>query len=506
MFEGSRPKMSQPEDIEPGQAAVPGNPGEDRSDASVPAPSTTDEVLGPRRTYSPMIAAGLSFLWPGLGQLYTRRFVAAALFGVPTVLAFAWLVLQAFNGLDWFSLSLLDQSFAMTLMIVAIFMGVWRLVAMVHAYVTAGPWRRPRMLNSGLLATLLVIVVAVHAEAAYYAWSFYSFDVDVASNVIVDNGAGPTPSQTPTPSPTPAQWQPGGSFAAPTATPEPTAEPSHRTTIALFGLSWLPGRTSANDDALMLVSLDTQTNRVDMISFPRDTAYFDYYWGGRAGVNTKLNNFRALVSRGQIHAPDPSLTALANEMGYLAGIHVDYYAVLDMLGFTNLVDAAGGICFTVPKSVVDPTYHLSIGAGYQCINGTTALKYARARHTSNDYVRAGRQQQLLTALAKKIASPSGIGRLPKLLSLASKIIQTNFPLNTAKDYVTLIRQIGSGDITNCVLGPPYDYHPATNLTKGAWTSRLMIPLVAGLSVELFGSDSTYYGMEGVVPAPCASDY
>ena len=120
--------------------------------------------------------------------------------------------------------------------------------------------------------------------------------------------------------------------------------------------------------------------------------------------------------------------------------------------------------------------------------------------------RAGRQQQLLTALAKKIASPSGIGRLPKLLSLASKIIQTNFPLNTAKDYVTLIRQIGSGDITNCVLGPPYDYHPATNLTKGAWTSRLMIPLVAGLSVQLFGSDSTYYGMEGVVPAPCASDY
>jgi LCP family protein required for cell wall assembly len=311
---------------------------------------------------------------------------------------------------------------------------------------------------------------------------------------------------TASPTPTPAEWHPVGTYVPPEPTPDVTPEPSapHRVTIMLAGLDWLPGRRGGQYDALMLISLDTSTNKVAMVSMPRDTADFDYYWGGQAGVNTKINNFANLVDRGQIHAPDPKFTALANELGFLVGVKVDYYAVIDMEGFINLVDVAGGVCVYVPKAVNDPSQHTYIASGNVCMNGKTALKYARSRHNGgNDYVRAGRQQDLIEALAKKIASPSGIGRLPKLLSLASKIVQTNFPLNTARDYASLIRQIGSGDITQCVLGPPYDYHPAASLTKGAWTSRLKLGNVAGLSVDLFGSDSRYYGMEGITPAPCA---
>jgi polyisoprenyl-teichoic acid--peptidoglycan teichoic acid transferase len=495
--------MSPLDDAIPADASAQ-EPSRPAGSGASPEQSAALNAAGTQRTSSPLTAAALSFLWPGLGQLYARRYATAAIFAVPVGVAFIWLALQLLNGLDWFSLALLDESFALTLAIGAAILGAWRLVAMAHAYVTARPLRRPRVLESGLLAILVLIVVAGHTEAAFYALSFYNFDVNVSTNVIVNNGPIASQSTTPTqPADLPSSGASPSPAATPAATPTGTSEPSHRVTIALIGLSWLPGRTSANDDAMMLISLDTLTNKVAMISIPRDTAYFDYYWGGRAGINTKINNFRALVDRHQIHAPDPPLTALANEMGYLVGIKVDYYALIDMLGFENLVDAAGGICLTVPKAVVDPSYHLSIGAGYQCINGTTALKYARARHTSNDYVRAARQQQLLAALAKKLASPSGIGRLPNVLSLASKIIQTNFPLKTAKDYVSLIRATGSGDITNCVLGPPYDYHPAASLTMGAWTSRLLIPRVAGLSVYLFGSDSRYYGMAGITPAPCA---
>jgi LCP family protein required for cell wall assembly len=242
-----------------------------------------------------------------------------------------------------------------------------------------------------------------------------------------------------------------------------------------------------------------------MVSMPRDTAYFDYYWGGQTGVNTKINNFANLVSRGQIHAPDPSFIALANELGFLVGVKVDYYAIIDMQGFINLVDVAGGVCVYNPKAIYDPSQKTYIAAGNVCLNGAMALKYARSRHNGgSDVVRAGRQQALIAALAKKIASPGGIGRLPRLLSLASKIVQTNFPLKTAKDYASIIRQIGSGDITQCVLGAPYNYHPASALTKGAWTSRLKLYNVASLSIELFGTDSRYYGMEGIAPAPCAS--
>ena len=459
---------------------------------------------------SRLLAAVLSFVWPGLGQLYARRWVAAVIFAVPIVVAAIWLAMQFVNGVLYVGLSFLDESFALTLVIGGALLGLWRIAAMIHAYATTGPRRRPRAVDAGVLAVLLLVVVAVHSELVYYSWSFYSFDVDVASNVIVGNQptVAPTAQPTPTPSPTPLPWQPGGSYAPPNPTPvvTPSPAPSHRVTILLTGLDWLPGRTTAMNDAVMLVSLDTETGKVAMVSIPRDTADFDYYWGGSAGVNTKINNFANLVRKGLIHAPDPYLTAFANEVGYLVGVKVDYYAEVDMDGFASLVNKLPGhdVCVYNPKAIIDSSTKTYIASGNVCLSGANALKYVRSRHGGgSDYVRAARQQAVLLAAARKIATPAGVAALPGILSLGSKLIQTNFPLNTAKNYVSVVQHLGAGDVTQCVLGPPYDYHPATALTKGDWTSRLKLSIVAGLSVELFGSDSRYFGMEGVTPAPCA---
>ena len=72
----------------------------------------------------------------------------------------------------------------------------------------------------------------------------------------------------------------------------------------------------------------------------------------------------------------------------------------------------------------------------------------------------------------------------------------------ARNFVTAFRRVGKP--TQCVLGPPYSYHPDTASTGGTWTSRLDIDRVAGLSVYLFGRESLYANRPGVVPAPCAS--
>jgi LCP family protein required for cell wall assembly len=478
-------------------------PGE--TQPATPGPSR------PPRGRSRLLAAALSFLWPGLGQLYARRFITAAIFAVPVVVATIWLVQLVVDGVLYVGLSFLDESFALTFVIGGAVFGVWRIVAMIHAYVTTGPRRRPRLLDSGVLAILLIVVVAVHGEIVYYSWSLYSFDVTVASNVLVSNQptAAPTAEPTATPSPTPLPWRPGDSYAPPNPTPvvTPSPAPSDRVTILLTGQDWLPGRTTAMNDAIMLVSLDTDTGKVTMVSIPRDTADFDYYWGGSAGVNTKINNFANLVRKGLVHAPDPYLTAFANEVGYLVGVKVDYYAEINMDGFESLVNKLPGhdVCVYNPKAINDPSTGTYIASGNVCLNGTNALKYVRSRHNGgNDYVRDARQQAVLLAAAHKIATPSGIAALPGILSLGAKLIQTNFPLNTAKNYVSVVQHLSAGDVTQCVLGPPYDYHPSTALTKGDWTSRLKLSLVAGLSVNLFGSDSRYYGMEGVTPTPCAS--
>ncbi len=494
------------------------------SDPGKPAPESaqTDPASRPERLpegapasraagRSRLLAAVLSCVWPGLGQLYSRRPISAAIFAVPVVLAAAWLVLLLANGLDYFGASFLDDSFALSFAAGVGLMGLWRMASIIHAYAVAGSGRRPSTVDVVVVAILLVAVVGVHGFAADLAVGAYNFDNEVASNQLIPDEPTPAPTglatapATASPSPA-AAWTPASTGSPePTPSPSPTAAPSHRITVLLTGLDFLAGRHHAMNDSILIASVDTQTYKAAILSIPRDTSNFDFYWGGSAGVNTKINDFANLVAQGAIHAPDPPATALAKEVGWLVGLKVDYYVIVDIAGFGKLVDAANGVCVTNPRAINDPSTGTFIPAGYQCMDGATTLKYVRSREGSgdNDYTRSRRQQDVLIALAKKLTSAAGIGYITSVLAVAGKTVQTNFPLKTARNYVSLAQHVAATTISQCVLGPPYNYHPASSLTKGTWTSRLKLSMVAGLSVYLFGADSRYYGMEGITPAPCA---
>jgi LCP family protein required for cell wall assembly len=266
----------------------------------------------------------------------------------------------------------------------------------------------------------------------------------------------------------------------------------------------MSGRHHALNDTLMLVSIDLQTGAVAMVSVPRDSAGFPFYWGGYAPDNFKINGLAMAISAGRFGSPDSPMITLANEIGYLVGLTVDYYAEIDMDGFSQLVDLVGGVDINNPRVLDDPSTCTYVPAGRVHLNGMMALRYVRSRETSNDYYRAGRQQIVMVALEKKLASPAMLPKLGSLLALGGKSIATNFPLKTAKDYVAVAQGITS--ISGCVLGPPYNYHPDSSLTGGTWTSHLLLDQVANLSVYLFGPDSLYYGQAGVAPQACRNHY
>ena len=465
---------------------------------------------------APLRAALLSFIWPGLGQLYLRRRIEAAIFAFPTLIVVVWVVIQLRQGALMFGASLLDDSYALAVVVVAVLIGAWRLMSVAHAYAVAAHRRRPRIMDSSLLAVLLAAVMVTQGVVVTYALSFYNFDRSVASNDFMDSSPTDNPSTdpeeeftaAPTPSPSLMSWQPAMTYAPPIPTPLITVPPpsSGRVTILLTGIDWMTGRSHALMDSILVVSLDVKTRKVAIVSVPRDTANYEFYWGGNAGINTKINNFYNLVASGKIQAPDPALTALTKEVGWLVGVKIDYYAIVDLHGFRVMVDLIGGVCVTNPRAINDPSTGTFIPAGYQCMDGPTTLKYVRSREGAgdSDYSRSRRQQDVLVALEQKLATPEGLAHLPGLLGLAGTSIQTNFPLKTVKSYVSTAQKLTSKDISKCVLGPPYNFHPATSTTKGTWTSRLKMSLVAGLSVQLFGRDSRFYGMDGITPQYCAS--
>jgi LCP family protein required for cell wall assembly len=456
------------------------------------------------RSRSPLLSVLLSTIWPGLGHLYLGRRVAAAIFAVPILALVAWILVEASQGGAGVAGDMLNEDFALALTVVVLVAGLWRGLAMVHSMVTARPVRRWGARSSALLAVLLIVMSAVHIRAAAYPWSAYNFDRTVA---VAEETPTPEPTATETPSPTPTpswgSWQ-WAETLGPSITPMPTPTPQivnkYRITFLVTGRD----RSSSRTDTIMLVSFDTRAHKVWMVSVPRDTAMFDYYWGGTAPATVRINTFYARVHSGLIKAPDTPWEAFKKEIGYLVGIKVDYYVAIDLDGFPGLVDLVGGVDVVNPKAINDPFSNTILPAGPLHMDGVTALHYVRSRHGAgdSDYTRSARQQDVLVALERKIVSPEMALKIPELLDATSKVVHTDFPLKKAKGYLTAASKVTDKGIFKCVLGPPYNWHPDSRETSGSSTVRLKMPLVANLSVYYFGKESRYYDYLDLVPAPC----
>jgi anionic cell wall polymer biosynthesis LytR-Cps2A-Psr (LCP) family protein len=198
---------------------------------------------------------------------------------------------------------------------------------------------------------------------------------------------------------------------------------------------------------------------------------------------------------------------LAKELEFLLGIPIQYTASINLVGFEKMVNLVGGIDVVVDRQIADPsydwfdgTYGFFLSAGKHHLDGRTALAYVRSRQGvgDNDFTRARRQQQLLVALKDEMTDPSVLAKLPQLLDVASQTVTTNVPPEKARDYIELAGSIDEANISRYVLGPPYAVHPPTNTTGGTYILRLDLTKVAVLSVDLFGTDSRYFG---ALPTP-----
>ena len=89
----------------------------------------------PEPSASPALAGFLSFLFPGLGQLYVRRRRAAAVFAIPVLLLIVTIALQSQGGIQFFAAQLIDPSFALAALVVIGPLGLWRLASIAHAAV-----------------------------------------------------------------------------------------------------------------------------------------------------------------------------------------------------------------------------------------------------------------------------------------------------------------------------------------------------------------------------------
>ena len=467
--------------------------------------TVTDDTVTRGSGRSPSLAALLSFLWPGLGQLYLRNRRAAAIFAVPALLLIPLLAYELRQGLVVFGARFIDPAFSRAAAVLVLVLGAWRLGAVVHAFVGGEvggePSRRRKMLERAVVVALVAVIAISHLGAG-----FLLAETSIATGSVF---ATPGPSSlidfsTPVPTEAPS--------LAPSQTPEPTPTPTpsidKRVTIMLTGYDSDPTRPgNLNYDSIMVVSYDPVTNSVQMVSVPRDSSSFPVYLGTHQAVSPiiTINSFYKYNASFNSHTGQ--FDFFQQEVQYLVGVHIDYYAAMNLQGFVKMIDLVGGIDVVNPAVIDEWNYDwldghigLHIPAGPQHLDGRTALAYVRSRRGvgENDFIRSSRQQEVMVDLLHKMAQPGQILNLPSVISAMGSAVNTNFPADKVADYVGIGTGIPKENITQVVLSPTdgYSVYYRSDPTSPAKLC-LLNAKVAALSVKLFGKDSLWYGK----PAP-----
>jgi LCP family protein required for cell wall assembly len=185
-------------------------------------------------------------------------------------------------------------------------------------------------------------------------------------------------------------------------------------------------------DTIILASIKPSENKVALLSIPRDllVPVEDYGWRKINAVNA----FGELDARGR----GGDLTRQTVES--LLGVDIPYYVRIDFKGFKELIDGVGGIDVYVERAFTDHTYPtedyltttVSFDAGWQHMDGATALVYSRSRHGSNgegnDFARAKRQQNVIDMLKDKMLSVKTY-RSPAVVANALSSLQSNVTTN-----------------------------------------------------------------------------
>jgi len=176
---------------------------------------------------------------------------------------------------------------------------------------------------------------------------------------------------------------------------------------------------SGRSDTMFLVRVNPDDSTVGMLSIPRDTQV-DIPGEGIAKINHA--NF----------AGGPELVAETIQTN-LGPVPVDRYVRVSTESLRELVDLLGGVEVNVPQRMVyqDMTQGLNIDLepGWQTLNGDQAEQFARFRSDGNgDIGRVQRQQMLMKALRERLTHPTVIPRLPQVMRVMMRHIDTNLTL------------------------------------------------------------------------------
>lgn len=218
---------------------------------------------------------------------------------------------------------------------------------------------------------------------------------------------------------------------------------SDKINILLVWRWWIRNDAPDLTDSIILASIHKVNKTISMFSIPRDLYVEDYKW------NTwKINKVYA-TRKAETWNVSSWISALKYNIELLTNQKIDYYVNIDFNWFVKFVDAIWWVQLTLENNFVDTKFPddnwgyrtFIIKKGSWTLDWETALNYARSRHSTSDFDRSIRQQQIIISLKNKLYEWwifSKISKANKLYDIFKKYVITDIWLS---DMVTVFNEV-----------------------------------------------------------------
>jgi len=240
-------------------------------------------------------------------------------------------------------------------------------------------------------------------------------------------------------------------------------------------------------DTIIFTSINPTTNKITMISIPRDLWIPD--------LKSKIN---VAYADGEQKRAGGGLVEAEAVAQKITGQNIDYGLVIDFNGFVKAVDLLGGLDIYVDNTFDDYVYpisgkeddtcgysssdiqqfsatdsaeldiqqkfacrytHIHFNKGLNHMDGKTALEFVRSRHAAqaieqSDFARSRRQEKVIKAFKDKLFSLQILadpGKLVNLYGIIKDSINTDIKDTEFDDFVRLVEKVKNAKIENGVL-------------------------------------------------------
>ena len=249
-------------------------------------------------------------------------------------------------------------------------------------------------------------------------------------------------------------------------------KPRPNFTVALLGYGGPQHEGAYLTDTIIVGSVNYETKKAALISIPRDLwvklpTISDEPFAAKINTVYQLQLFPETFPDVNVkkYTKNDANGLIKKVLSEVTGLTIDSYVAIDFDAFTKLIDLLGGIDINLEYGFEDKEYPvtgkendlcgheetelpelekiatesmvlafpcryetISFEAGINHLDGETALKFARSRHSEidgGDFARAKRQQMVIQAVSDKLLSPLYFPKITKIMHELENDIKTD---------------------------------------------------------------------------------